>query len=219
MSKKIWIAGLIAVALLVTAASVAVAASGDEHPGNPPRPNAGEQSGDRPHRPPQAKGEIISIGDDEFTMLIRLEVEITVLVDEDTKYLGDLESFADLEVGMQIGAAGKREGEGTFLAKALFAGERLGDLSRAGGEVTDVGNSSLTIETRDGETLTFEVNDQTRFKSRDGEVQELSDIEEGDMVLVIYLENDSGDLVAKAIGVGGPKGDGDRPHPGGEDQG
>lgn len=208
MSKKIWIAGLIAVVLLVTVAGAAVAASGDEHPGNPPRPNAGERSGDRPHRPPHAIGEITSIGDEEFTMLIRSEIEITVLVNEDTKYLGELESFEDLEVDMRIGAAGVRQGEGIFLAKALFAGERLGDLRRAGGEVTDVGSSSLTIETRNGESLTFEVNEQTRFKSRDGEVEELADIEEGDMVLVIYLVNDSGDLVAKMIGVGGPKGEG-----------
>ena len=205
MSKKIWTASLIALLLLVTAAGAALAASGDEHPGNPPRPNAGDSPSDRPHRFPRAMGEITSIGDEEFTMLTRSEVEVTVLVDEDTQYFGDLESFEDLEVGIQIGAAGVRQGEGTFLAKALFAGERLGDMRRARGEVSDVGNSTLTIETRSGETLTFEVNDQTRFKSRDGEVDELSDIDEGDNVVVGYFVNDSGDLVAKVIGVGGPR--------------
>ena len=208
MSKKIWAAGLIALVLVATVAGAALASSGDEHPGNPPRPNAEDKQGIGHCRPPHALGEITSLGEEEFTMLTRSEFEVTVLVDEDTKYFGDLASFEDLEVGMQIGAAGGRQGEGTFLAKALFAGERLDDLRRAGGEVTDVGNSSLTIETRNGEPLTFEVNDQTRFRSRDGEVEELSDIDEGNHVMVIYLESDSGDLIAKAIGVGGPKGHG-----------
>jgi len=208
MSKKLWTVGLITLVLAATIAGVALAASGDEHPGNPPRPNDGERTGNRPHRPPHAKGEIISLGDQEFTLLTRSDVEITVLVNEDTNYFGDLEAFEDLEVGMQIGVAGSREGEGTFLAKAIFAGERLDDLRRAHGEVTDVGNSSLAIETRNGETLTFEVNDETRFKSRDGEVEELSDIDEGDHVFVGYFVNDSGDLIAKVIGVGGTKPEG-----------
>jgi len=206
MSKKIWTAGLIALVLVVSVAGAAFAASTDQHPGNPPGPN-GDRQGDGPRRPPHALGEITSIGADQFTMLTRSELEVTVMVDEDTNYFGDLESFTDLEVGMQIGAAGMREGEGTFLAKAIFAGDRLEDIRRAGGEVTDVGNSSLTIENREGETLTFEVDENTRFKSRDGEVEGLSDIEEGDHVALLYLVADNGDLVAKVIGVGGPKGD------------
>ena len=208
MSKKIWTAGLIALVLVVTVTGAAFAASGEELPGNPPRQNNGDKTGNRPHRPLHALGEITAIGDEQFTMLTRSDVEVTVLVDEDTKYFGDLESFGDLEVGLQIGAAGMREGEATFLAKAIFAGDRLEDLRRAGGEVTDVGNSSLTIENREGETLTFEVDENTRFKSRDGEVEELSDIEEGDHVGLLYLVADNGDLIAKVIGVGSPKGDG-----------
>ena len=208
MSKKLWLAILVALVLVVAVAGVAVAGSGDQHPGNPPRPNTQDRQGDSTHRFPHALGEITSIGNDEFTMLTRSDVEVTVLVDEDTRYLGELEDFTDLEVGMTIGAAGLREGEGTFLAKALFAGERLTDFRRAHGEVTDVGNSTLTIETRNGESLTFKVDDDTKFKSRDGEVENLADIDEGDRIVVGYFVNDSGDLIAKVIAVGGPKPDG-----------
>jgi hypothetical protein len=106
---------------------------------------------------------------------------------------------------MIIGAAGLGEGEATFLAKVLFSGERLDDFRRAHGEVIDVGASSITIENRVGERLTFDVNDDTVFKSCDGEVESLGDIEEGDLVVLGYLVEESGDLLAKVIGVGQPK--------------
>ena len=210
MSKKLWIAGLVALVAVVAVAGAAVAATGDGHPGGPNGPRSGDQQGQGRHRIPKAIGEVTSIGDDEFTMLTRSDLEITALVDADTSYKDDLEAFEDLEVGMTIGAAGLREGEATFLAKVLFSGERLEDFRRAHGEVSEVGSSSLTIENREGESLTFEVNDDTVFKSRDGEVESLSDIEEGDPIVVGYLVEENGDLLAKVIGVGHPKAERDQ---------
>lgn len=207
MSQKLWKAGLIALILVVAVAGSALAASGDADPGNPPGPNGGRHGGQRSH----AVGEVTAIGDEEFTLLTRADVELTVLVDEDTRYLGQLGDFDDLEVGMMVGVAGIRQGEQTLLAKVVGSGPGLRQGKHAHGEVTDVDDDSLTIETRSGDSLTFEVTGETRFFSRNGEVQELSDIEEGDQVMVLYVE-ENGELIAKAIGVGGPKADGPRPN-------
>lgn len=207
MSKKIWTASLIALVLVVAVAGAAMASSGDEKPGNPPKP------GDSRHgdRPPLLVGEVTAIGEEEFTLLTRNDVEITVLVDDETRYFGDLESFADLEVGLKVGVAGRRQGDQTVLAKGIASADDFPRARRARGEVIDVGALSLTIETRSGESLTFIVNDETRFFSRDGEVEGLSDISEGDHVGVLFVEADNGALLAKGIGVGGPKPDGDKP--------
>ncbi|MDA1330147.1 MAG: DUF5666 domain-containing protein [Chloroflexi bacterium] len=207
MSKKIWIAGALALILVLTAAGAAYAASGDTTHGNPP---------DHPGRP-HLRGEIVELGDNQFTLLTRNETRVTVEVDEETSYFGALEEFSDIEVGMLVGVAGQRSGEETILARAVGAGEPRGDKLRAFGEVTDVSTDSLTIETRAGETLSFLVTDETRFHSRDGEVESLSDIEEGQKAMVIYIENSDGDFIAAGIGIGGPP-DG-APGPGGRGPG
>ena len=201
MSKKtIWISALIAMLTLATVAGTALA-SGQGAPWGHP---GGHGEGRRGAR---GQGEVIAIADDEFTLLMRDEVEITVQVDEDTRYFGDLESFNDIEVGMTVAVAGIRKGEETGLAKAIGAGEQPFGLG-ARGEVTDVDADSLTIETRDGESLTFQVDGETVFLSRDDEVQSLADIEIGYRAGVHYEEASDGTLLAKTIGAGEPKGDG-----------
>jgi len=129
------------------------------------------------------------------------------LVDDDTRYFGDLESFNDIEVGMKVAVMGAREGDQTISAKAVGSGESpLG--KRAGGEVTAVDNDSLTIENRKGESLTFQVDGETLFFSRNDEVESLSDIEIGDHAKIHFEEASDGTLIAKSIGAGSPKEDG-----------
>jgi hypothetical protein len=200
MSKKIWFAGLLTLVLVLTMASIAYAGSTDQQPGNPPGPRGG------PGRGQGLGGEVIAVGDDQFTLLLRNDVEVTVEVDEDTSYLGDLESFDDIEVGLTVRVAGQRSGDETILARAVASAPYLGQ-TRAHGEVTGVASDSLTIETRDGEIYTFVVTADTEFHSRDGSVESLSDVNAGDLVVVLY-EEDGDDLVALLIGVRQPLQDG-----------
>jgi preprotein translocase subunit YajC len=226
MSKKNWTAGLFALALTLGIVSVAAAAgpsladppalSGStlaplgaaagidpQDPPNPPGPRGGPGRGPLRGRP-HLSGEITAIGDNQFTLTTAGNNEVTVEVDESTSYLGSLDGFDDLEVGLDVAVAGQRSDEGTVLARAIAARDDLPFGTRLGGEVTAVGSDTLTIETRRGETFTFDVTADTDFLSRDNSVTGLEDIEVGDHVLVLFEQSDSGGLTAKVIFVSGP---------------
>jgi len=198
--KNVWIIALLALVMGFGIAGTAIAASDQSptsHPGGPGHP--------------KGMGEVTAIGSDQFTVETRNGTEVTVLVDDDTRYFGDLESFNDIEVGMKVAVMGAREGDQTIAAKAVGSGDfPLG--KRAGGEVTAVDNDSLTIENRKGESFTFQVDGETLFFSRNDEIESLSDIEIGDFAKVHYEEASDGTLIAKSIGSGTPKEDGAKNH-------
>ena len=147
--KNVWIIALLALVMVFGIAGTAIAASDHSPASHPGGPGKGKGR-------PKGMGEVMAIGSDQFTVETRNGTEITVLVDDDTRYFGDLESFNDIEVGMQVAAMGKREGDQTIAAKAVGSGEfPLG--KRAGGEVTAVDSDSLTIENRDG--ARYEISD------------------------------------------------------------
>jgi preprotein translocase subunit YajC len=204
MSKKnLLFAGVIALILVASVAGAALAASGDDLPGVLNGPGAPGGPG-RGGRVGHLRGEITAISDEEFTLETEEGEEYTFMVDDQTRYFGDLESFDDLEVGLSVAVAAMRNGEDTALAKAVGAGDIV-DATRAHGEITDIGADSLTIETRDGDSLTFVVDGDTQFVSRDGSVTSLEDLEVGDHAMVAY-EEDGADLIALVIGSGGPQG-------------
>ncbi len=206
MSKKIWMAGLLALALTLAIAGIAAAAPSQAallDPPNPPGPRGGPGRGPL-WWPPHLSGEITEIGADQFTLTTASNKEVTVEVDEFTSYLGALDSFADLEVGLDVAVVGHRSGEGTLVARVVATRDDLPFGTRLGGEVTVVGSDTLTIATPIGETFTFDVNADTDFLSRENAVTSLSDIEVGDHVMVLFEQSSSGGLTANVILVGGP---------------
>src|SRR3990172_9090660 len=97
-------------------------------------------------------------------------------------------------------------GRGPLRGRPLLSGEitAIGDnqftLTTAGNnEVTVVGSDTLAIETRRGETFTFDVTADTDFLSRDNSVTGLAEIEAGDHVMVLFEQSDSGGLTANVI--------------------
>lgn len=77
----------------------------------------------------------------------------------------------------------------------------------AGGEVTAIGDSSLTLETPNGDSLTVNVSDETVVRLVESQSDgSLSDIEVGDNVRVRGQRNDDGSVDAVAIMVA-PEGD------------
>ena len=202
--KKVWMIALLALVMVFGIAGTAIAASDQSPTSHPGCPGRGKAY-------PKGMGEVTAIASDQFTVETRNGTEVTVLVDDDTRYFGDLESFNDIEVGMKVAVIGAREGDLTIAAKAVGSGEfPLG--KRAGGEVTAVDSDSLTIENRKDESFTFQVDGETFFLSRSGEIESLSDIEIGDFAKVHYEEASDGTLIAKSIGAGTPKEDGAKNH-------
>jgi hypothetical protein len=143
----------------------------------------------------------INNGQDTFT-ITKLDGEsVTLNVDGHTRWLGALTELKDLEKGMKVGVVAKQQDDGSLLAKIVGARKEDRQGGRAVGQVTAVGNDELTVEARRG-TLTFVVDDETRFKSRDGSVEGLDDLEAGMKVLVVFVVQDDGSLLAKLIGAG-----------------
>ena len=235
MSKKIWIAGVLTLAVALVAAS-AVAAAPVADPQGPGGDPQGQQGPGGPRGRggfPQVNGEITTIGDDQLTLQVADDVEITVLVSDSTVYFGSLNSFANLAVGDEIAVAGghaakgdpaadpnadgapaeppsdangqpdSRGGQRSLDARLIALSDEVADSMRAGGEVTEVSGSTLSIQTRDDETLEIAVSNDTIFMSRDDAVQSVDDISVGDHAQVIYSEASNGDLNAVLILAGG----------------
>jgi hypothetical protein len=75
----------------------------------------------------------------------------------------------------------------------------------------DIGSASFAIHKPDGARMTFGVNANTKFVSRDGSIHGLDDLQAGMMAAVGAVENEDGSLTAVWVGAGKlPK---DRPSP------
>jgi hypothetical protein len=201
MSKKIWMAGVLALVLTLGVATVAFAAPAADPP-NPGGPRGGPGRG--PNWPPHLVGEITALGDNQFTMEGSQGGRYTFEVGELTSYLGSLTGFADLKVGDEVAIAGQRSGarNGNPVAHVVVLSDELPTGIPTGGEVTATTSSSLTLETRRGDVLKFNVTADTEFLSRANAVDGLADIALGDHVMVLFEQASSGSLNATLIMVG-----------------
>lgn len=77
---------------------------------------------------------------------------------------------------------------------------------RVSGEVTaiDLDESSFAMQTRDGEDLRFQVIDRTVFRSPDGSLKELGDLEVGMKALVVGVRLPERGLIALVVGAADP---------------
>ena len=173
----------------------------------------GEGNGKQiPSRDPNHRmvvGEILEIGSSEFSVKGLNGELYTILVSEETVFRtrnedgGSEASFADLEIGMYVSVNNHEDSNGDFSARLVVLLPEDFDPSklkgkRAVGEVDMVtsGGGFFKMTTRDGEKLTIVVDENTRFA---GYVDGLDDMEKGDKVGVLALEQEDGSLLAKAV--------------------
>lgn len=124
----------------------------------------------------------VDVSGSAFTLENKDGQATIVKVDANTKYRGQVTALADLQVGMLAQAAAEVQDNGDLLAVTVRAGFPSG--RRFLGKVTAVADQSFTIQTRQGETITFQVTPETRFRSRKGVVANLDDLKEGMPVAV-----------------------------------
>jgi hypothetical protein len=128
---------------------------------------------------------------------------------------GSAEGLSDLESGHVLVVVFQESENGGFTAQAIIAtGEALNrairNLERAAGEVQSAGGSHLTIRSRSGETIHFEVGEHVRIRGRNG-AMELNDLKNGMRVVVLYTVGEDGDLYARVILVGADSSPGQTP--------
>jgi Flp pilus assembly protein CpaB len=154
-------------------------------------------------------GEIMAIDEGGNTLTLKLrqsEQEMTFAVDENTRFRGkdgEIAGLGDLKVGMVAVVAAQEAITGeTPVARLVAAAERdqLPEFDkRLGGRVTSVGRNEFSIQTRNGETYTFQVSGSTTFRSRGGQIQGLVDLKEGMGVIVGAKELGSGRYQAELV--------------------
>lgn len=159
-------------------------------------------------------GEVTAVDEGAGTIAIssRRGEDWRVQTTSDTKYRSpgeEVEGLEDIEPGMKILALGSWRGDEAEAAVVAVADpEDLRDLGRARGEVTtiDLRDQAFSLEARDGDSLRLLVTDDTRFHSRDGEVQGLEDMEVGWHAGVVYRETDRGQVALRIV-TGPPRSD------------
>jgi hypothetical protein len=161
----------------------------------------------------RALGDITAINLDEntFALETRQGEELRFLVINRTKFRspdGSLNGLGDLEVGMKALVVGMRLPERGLIALAVGAvdPEDVPETFRLKGKVNgvDLQRSTFSILAEQGETQRYKVIDRTQFRSRDGSVMGLQDLELGMPVVVIATKTDDGLPVALLVIVGSP---------------
>lgn len=149
-----------------------------------------------------AAGTITSVnaGADQFTLKNRQGEEITFLVNEETKFLGQAADLASLEVGMVSGVHAEEQEYGALLAITVRAGypvvKKMGEIT-----AVDQGDGAFTLQTlRGGEELTIQVDENTRYRTKDGELNGLEDLQPG-MVGVVIARSSGEEGVFQAVVV------------------
>ncbi len=160
-------------------------------------------------------GQVTATGSAGFSIETRRGGSYTVVVDDQTTFedrQGNPGSFVDLRVGGWVAGSCEREADGQLHARrvVLFEGEPQRPDLRAAGEITDVntGAGTFSLHSLQGQDLTFAVNGDTFFRSRDGSVTGLADLEPGMVAVVAAVRQEGGPLMALAVGGGIPQ---DRP--------
>jgi hypothetical protein len=133
----------------------------------------------------------------------------TITVDDGTTYSesGDDIALGDLAVGDEIVFRQTLEDDGTWTIDAVAV-----ILPHAGGEVTAVDGSAITVEQRDGTSTTINVDGATEYRVN-GEDATLADVEVGMFLIAEGTENSDGSLNATDVraaekGLRGPGGRG-----------
>ena len=145
---------------------------------------------------------MVTAGGGFFKLDTRSGETLTITVDENTRYAGGLESLGDLEKGLKVGVLVQKLEDESLLAKAVLGGQfERPRFDKQGGKLTAIDGQQITITDRDEQDYTFTITDETRFASRDGEVQGLEDLGV-DMIVVVLFDAESGENTAKAVLVG-----------------
>ena len=118
---------------------------------------------------------------------------------------GSIQKLSDLEVGVRALVFGI-ESESELVALVIVAAKQddIPDRVRVFGEIIGAVSTggSFSLEKRDGEVVTIQTNERTRFRSRDGSIQGLDDLEAEMVALVIAVGHEDGGLLGLVVAAG-----------------
>lgn len=125
----------------------------------------------------------------------------TITVDSGTTYSkgGATIALGDLKVGDQVGFRQTLETNGSWTIDSIVV-----ILPHAGGEVTKISGSTITVDQRDGTTATITVNGQTKYSVNGDDSAALSDVKVGMFLVAEGTKNSDGSLTATQVKAATP---------------
>lgn len=132
------------------------------------------------------KGETVTVKTATGTRLISQEAAVKTL--------------ADLKPGRQVIVFGKKTAEGPLMALVVIAGQNPQEASKFSGKIKALAAGSFTVQDRQGQERTFQVTPQTTFRGR--QVNSLSGLKTGMLILVLYEEQPDGQYLARTVRAG-----------------
>ena len=163
------------------------------------------------HKPEtfRVKGEITNVipGQDTFMVTTSEGREYPFLVSDRTRFRsrdGSIEDIHDLKTGMMAIVVAIEKPDGGFLALVVAAGEPGGGQVdvRVAGRIVELGNRTLTLQTKDGRMVTISVDGSTVYRSRDGSIQGFDDLQVGMVAAVGAKDIGNGQLKAEWVAAG-----------------
>ncbi len=163
------------------------------------------------------KGDVVSVGGDNFTLLKEDGQSLTISVIERTRFHsrnGEVTKLSDLGRGMVALVTAVDTEDNGIVALVVAAGNLSGDIRdrifRTTGEITGVvpGQETFTVQSNEGESITFVTGERTKFRSRDGSVTGIHDLKQGMFTMVGAIRMDDGTNQALVVLAGNPE---DRP--------
>lgn len=137
-----------------------------------------------------------------FSLQARNGQAWTFALGQGAAFLGQPKSLADLQPGMQVVVAGINAAQGgSPTAYLVYARQRQ---VRYAGSITaiDAANNTFALQLRSsGQDVTIQVNDNTRFRSQNGQYQSLADLQPGMMAAVQATEQGQDQWVAGLVTV------------------
>jgi hypothetical protein len=159
----------------------------------------------------RAKGTIVEVNPERgFFSLENAEGSVlTFLVNERTRYKGQVSGIDDLEVGMRAGVGGFEDQEGNLVARIVLAGnpaDERPEIIKGVGTIKTIspGAGKFQLEQPDGSVLTVYVDGRTNYR---GEVDEFDDLEKGMRAGFAGYVDEDGKIIARWVIAGAPRTD------------
>ena len=152
---------------------------------------------------PPVAGEIVWISYDAVALKEHNGKEYTYALNGDTRFgtKAEPQSFSDLEKGDHVFLVyGKGEGQQTWAKAIMEVPHAALDKSPppSAGEILSVDTGTIRIREHDGKEHEYLITGDTRFGTK-AEPQQLTDMEQGDYVIIRYVKDECDNLVATAI--------------------
>jgi hypothetical protein len=163
------------------------------------------------HERIQRVGEITSVDLEASCIVLqsRNGESIEFFITESTNYRSRndvIQGIADLSIGMKALVTGEQEREGHFIALLIMAGlpDEVPELQRVTGFFVSINADAgiFQLEKKNGEVQEFVAANRTHYKSRDGSISGLADIEPGMVAVVVALVRTDQTPLALWVGVG-----------------